>query len=151
MGIPVWVRRSDTVQTVNRTDGAATLIPAAQFAQCRVVIVGDNEGHNETAQRLLKAMLYAINVQWSQIIQIDDDSAMTLIDELIGHKPLFILGLDNAQKLFETPVAFGENKLKQATVPVIITYSLQELLLDHSRKAKALHHLKLLRKWCNNK
>lgn len=133
MGIPVWelrVNNNEVVETV--TTPADTYAEIDLSASYWLVLPQSDLTHEE--QRLLTAMLKAIDLQMTEVAILNKEQVSVMPPSLVTNKRVLFLGLEIINE-------FGGDKAE-----MIATYTLKQLLADSSLKAHVWQALKRFRR-----
>lgn len=143
MGIPVWALRSGS--------GAVSedLAPNEQILDVDCFVLIEPDSHNDQRHRLLQAILFSIGLTPDQFVMINSEQLAQLQNTSTEQKVLLVFGESLAQSLWGKSVARGQVVHQIVNVPIIVSFSLNELLLSPDNKALVWQDLLLAKQFLN--
>ncbi|MBL1319812.1 MAG: DNA polymerase III subunit psi [Methylophaga sp.] len=143
MGIPVWVLRSENIESKNNKESEQ-----AFRSDCLVLIEADRNA--QQAHRLLQAMLFSIGLSPEQFSVISSDQLAELQASTAQQKVLLVLGESFAQSLWGKTVVRGKSHQTSDTpISTVISFDLDELLSSPEKKALVWQDLLLVKQLLN--
>ncbi|MBE0439276.1 MAG: DNA polymerase III subunit psi [Gammaproteobacteria bacterium] len=136
IGIPVWELRLQNVEPALQQREVLTAETKIQYQQSWIVVV-DKIEDNSSKQALLYAMLKAINVSYDDVAVITSDDYLMLDLDSTNNKIMLVLGsaalsyIDGISESIEQ----CRGKIHQIDSDIVVSYGLDELLNDPTKKA----------------
>ena len=145
MGIPVWALHSNTAE-------AEPLEPTTQLELRDCLVLVDSNSNNQQEQRLLAAMLHSIGVPKHQFTTLNPEQLPQLQTHHQQPTLLLVLGESIAQSLWGKSMIRGQEHLTlEASIPTVVSYSLDEILASPEYKARVWGDLLLAKQVLNAK
>ena len=146
MGIPVWELRTE--QFEEKQAGVTQLVEP--LLSCSCVVMVESWTNDEQAQRLLKAIMFAIGLSAEQFTVITPDQLEQLQEPTSKHKLLLVLGERFAQSLWGKSVTRGSpHNMLTSQISTVVSMSIDEILASPENKYLAWQDLLLAKKSLN--